>query len=230
MVKARAPEAQANATSRAAKGAAQQQGVHPAGAAKPAQSRASRGLKQPAAVPQKKVKRATRARAPAAKASAAKAAAAFQRQKRGTGRPCKVAPAAAKAVRPHGGVSKGLALRKRRGIAEEQAGRQPASAGLPAAAQPRSRQPSSSSCLAAELLPPLAGRGVAASARPSPLQQQMLGRERGWLLSPASAHALSHPNPACPAPLAPVHGWRTASAAHLLLAGAKKYGHAGSSA
>ena len=90
-------------------------------------------------MPQKKVKRATRARAPAAKASAAKAAAAFQRQKRGPGRPRKVAPAAAKAVRPHGGVSKGLALRKRRGIAEEQAGRQPASAGLPAAAAwPRS--------------------------------------------------------------------------------------------
>ena len=94
--------------------------------------------------------------------------------------------------------------------------------------QHRGRRLSSSSRVAAELLLPLAGRGVAASARPQGLQQQKLGGRRRLLLSPASAHELSHPNSACPAPLARVHRWRMASAAHL--AGATRCGHAGSSA
>ena len=86
---------------------------------------------------------------------------------------------------------------------------------------------SSSSLLAAELLPPLAGRGVGASARPQWLQQQMLREWRGLLLSPASAPAPSRPSPAS---LPPVHRWRLASAAHLLLAGRTRCGEAGSSA
>ena len=87
---------------------------------------------------------------------------------------------------------------------------------------------SSSSLSAAELLP---GRGLGASARPQWLQQQMLGERRGLLLSPASAPAaLSLLSPACPAPLPSIHRWRTASAAHLLLAGRTQCGEAGGSA
>ena len=79
-------------------------------------------------------------------------------------------------------------------------------AGRRAASLCRPASSSSSSLSAAELLPPLAGRGVGASARPQWLQQQMLGRRRGLLLSPASAPAaLSLLSPACPAPLPSIH-------------------------